>query len=64
MKTFAYIGLFMGSLFITLGVFIPLFFPPFIQSWGQNGNYIIGVALVAYGILRLNRAYKVLKNAR
>lgn len=64
MKTLAYVGLFMGSLFVTIGILMPLFFPPIYEPWGNTGNYVAGVLIVLYGILRLNRAYKVLKNAR
>jgi hypothetical protein len=64
MKALAYVGLFMGSLFVTIGILLPLYFPPLMEQWGNTGNYVVGVVVVLYGILRLNRAYKVLKNAR
>ena len=64
MKALAYVGLFMGSLFVTIGILLPLYFLPLMEQWGNTGNYVVGVVVVLYGILRLNRAYKVLKNAR
>lgn len=60
-KFTAYLGLFMGALFVFMGVFIPVNPPPALAGLGTVYRVLLGVLLVAYGIFRLYRAYKIVK---
>ena len=69
MKVAAYIGLAMGLLFTILGLIMPFYPPAQIEKaftqWGlgDGAMYILAVILVAYGLFRFSRSYKILKGS-
>ncbi|RMG71359.1 MAG: hypothetical protein D6722_07035 [Bacteroidetes bacterium] len=60
-KFTAYLGFFMGAFFIFMGVFLPLKPPPALAELTPFFRVLLGVLLVAYGIFRVYRAYKVVR---
>lgn len=63
-KTVAYFGMAMSLFFIFMGLLLPFKRPPILEGLGMHdvGFYILGFILLAYGIFRFWRAYKMLKH--
>lgn len=63
MKVGAIISLVMSIIFIVLGIIIPFYPPPRFAEFGIKGGmlYVVAVLLISYGLFRLNRAYRLLK---
>lgn len=68
-KFVGYLGLFMSVFFVFVGVFIiwkqPLNVPAYFSSLQSNPSvfhFILGGMLMAYGIFRFVRAYKMVTN--
>lgn len=56
-KSFYYISLFMGSLFVIMGCVVQIVPPPMMKE-PSYAKHMFGIALLLYGGFRLFRAYR------
>ncbi|MEM7038931.1 MAG: hypothetical protein AAF570_18260 [Bacteroidota bacterium] len=61
-KTFAYLGLVMGAIFVGFGILI-VFSPPDVKMIQEN-NYLIAFIVLMYGAFRVYRSVRMLNEIR